>query len=828
MSTNPPFPSSPASGPASGSVSGLGNELPVQLDQETQRRYLNYALSVITSRALPDVRDGLKPVQRRILYAMYHDQRLYPDAKFRKCASVVGDVLGKYHPHGDSSVYEALVRMAQDFSLRYPLVDGHGNFGSQDGDSPAAYRYTECRLRQAALTLLGELGQSTIDFRPTFDGVRFEPIVLPAQLPNLLLNGTQGIAVGMATSIPPHNAGEVLDACLALIDDANLDTRALLRYVRGPDFPTAGELLTSKQEIAEVYETGHGSLRLRATYNIEEPADRREGKRIVINAIPYAVVRASIMEKIGELVEEKKLPMVIDCRDESTTDTRMVIELKRGADPQLVMAYLYKNTGLQVNVQVNMTALVPTDNPEVGAPQRLSLRECLRHFLDFRFQVITRRLAHALEELRKRIHVLEGFAKVYDALDEILILIRKSEGKADAREKLISRFGLDEDQAEAILELKLYKLARLEILLIREELAEKQKDQRRLESLLNSDAKRWDVLRRELGELREKYGDKRRTRIGVPAEEVVVDETTFIAHEDANVVLTRDGWVKRAGQIKDASTTRVREGDEVQWVLGGSTKEAVVFFTNFGSAYVCRILDIPATTGYGEPLQKLFKFDDGEQVVAALSLDPRLRPAGEANLLAITRGGLALRFALAPHTEVSTRSGRLFAKPPTGDIILGVRVAADSSKVAAVTVAGRALACPAHEVPLLSGPGKGVHFIKLQPDDQVLGFSIGEPLKVESDKGATIDAAAVELTARGGKGKELLKKGKLVRVLPTPVALPMLGTARGGSGGGGDGGGGSHGGASGTSTMGFSSSGSPLSADGDSSLGPLFSYGPRE
>ena len=265
--------------------------------------------------------------------------------------------------------------MAQDFSLRYPLVDGHGNFGSQDGDAPAAYRYTECRLRPTALLLLKELGQSTIDWRPTFDGVRSEPIVLPAQLPNLLVNGVQGIAVGMATSIPPHNAGEVIDACLELIDNPQLDNKGLLRYVKGPDFPTSGELLTSKQELQEVYETGHGTLKLRATYHIEEPVDRREGRRIIVNSIPYGVVRSAIMEKIGELVEEKKLPMVIDCRDESTTDTRMVIELKRGADPQLVMAYLYKNTGLQVNVQVNMTALVPTDNPEVGAPQRLSLRD---------------------------------------------------------------------------------------------------------------------------------------------------------------------------------------------------------------------------------------------------------------------------------------------------------------------------------------------------------------------------------------------------------------------------------------------------------------------
>ena len=782
----------------------MSTELPVFLDAETQKRYLNYALSVITSRALPDVRDGLKPVQRRILYAMFHDQRLLPDAKFRKCAAVVGDVLGKYHPHGDSSVYEALVRMAQDFSLRYPLVDGHGNFGSQDGDSPAAYRYTECRLRPSALSLLSEIGQATIDWRPTFDGVRSEPIVLPAQLPNLLINGSQGIAVGMATSIPPHNAGEVLDACLALIDDKQLDTRALLRYVKGPDFPTAGELLTSKQELAEVYESGDGSLRLRATYHVEEPTDRREGRRIVVTAIPYAVTRSSIMEAIGQLVEDKKLPLLVDCRDESTTDTRMVLELKRGADPQLVMAFLYKNTKLQASVQVNLTCLVPTDNPEIGAPRKLSLRECLRHFLDFRFQVVTRRLSHALGELSRRIHVLEGFATVYDALDEIIALIRKSEGKADAKAKMVQRFSLDEDQAEAILELKLYRLARLEIQLIRDELAQKQKEQRHIESLLRSDDKRWDVVRRELGELRDKYGDKRRTRIGVPAEEPAYDPNAFISHEDCNIVLTRDGWVKRVGQLKDVRSTRVREGDEVVTVLGASTKELVVFFTSRGSAYVCRALDVPPSTGYGEPVQKLFKFEDGEHVVAALSLDPRVRPADGTHMVALLRSGLSLRFALAAHSEVSTRSGRLFAKVSAGDEVIGVRPARDASLVTAVSHSGRTLTCRAGEINLLSGAGKGVHFLKLADDDRLVGFAVDRPLTVETDKGATLQLGSEkEATARGGRGREAIKRGHVARVQTEEPTVPHLSTKPGQA----------------------ASSTSPTGPAGGGDLGPLFGSG---
>jgi DNA gyrase subunit A len=755
-------------------------EIPVSLDDETQKRYLNYALSVITSRALPDVRDGLKPVQRRILYAMYHDQRLLPDAKFRKCAAVVGDVLGKYHPHGDSSVYEALVRMAQDFSLRYPLVDGHGNFGSQDGDAAAAYRYTECRLRKNALFLLSELFQNTVDWRPTFDGVRSEPVVFPAQFPNLLVNGVSGIAVGMATSIPPHNAGEVIDACLALIDEPDLDARSLLRYVRGPDFPTGGELLTSKQELADVYETGHGTLKLRATFHIEEPLDRREGRSIIINSIPYGVERSAIMEKIGELFEQKKLPMVIDCRDESTTDVRIVVELRRAADPQLVMAFLFKNTSLQITVQFNATCLVPTKNPEIGAPKQLGLRDLLRHFLDFRFQVVERRLKHQLGDLDKRIHVLEGFAKVYDALDEILAMIRRSDGKADAKSQLIANYGLDDDQAEAILELKLYRLARLEILVIRDELGQKQKERARIDSLLQSDGKRWEVVRKELSTLREELSDKRRTRIGVPAEEPAFDEAAFCVHEDGLVVLTRDGWVKRVGQLKDVNSTRVREGDEVLAVLGGSTKELAVFFSNRGSAYVCRILDIPATSGYGEPLTKQFKFDDGETVVAALSLDPRVRPPESSQLVAVTQKGLALRFSLAAHAEVSTKKGRLFAKIADDDAVLSVKVSKPQEILTVAARSGRCLSFRVEEVPTLQNPGKGVQAIKLADGDKLIGFSVGGPLKVETDKNATLSLGetAAELAPRGGRGREAVRNGKLVRCLFPPPSIPQLSATR--------------------------------------------------
>src|SRR5438874_11094800 len=374
------------------------SEVLAPLHEEARRRYLNYALSVITSRALPDVRDGLKPVQRRIIYGMFQDHRLTHDAKYQKCAKVVGTIMGQYHPHGDVAIYDALVRMAQDFSLRYPLVDGHGNFGSLDGDAAAAMRYTECRLAPLASELLTELSKRTIDYRPTYDGTMFEPIVVPARLPQLLMNGTTGIAVGMATNIPPHNLNELSDALVELINHPKTETKDLLKHIKGPDFPTGGQVLNSKKELREIYETGQGSVRVRGEWKLEDLP--RAGKQIVITSIPYTVNKSSLVAKFGELVRERKLPPLVDVRDESTKDVRIVLELKRDADPDLVMAYLYKHTPLQTNFNVNMTALVPTQNVEVGTPQRLSLKEILRYFLDFRFQVVTRRFQFDLSEVQ--------------------------------------------------------------------------------------------------------------------------------------------------------------------------------------------------------------------------------------------------------------------------------------------------------------------------------------------------------------------------------------------------------------------------------------------
>ncbi|MGI5863862.1 MAG: DNA gyrase/topoisomerase IV subunit A [Myxococcales bacterium] len=758
----------------SGGDGGPG-EVPAFLHEEARRRYLNYALSVITSRALPDVRDGLKPVQRRILFGMYHDHRLTHDAKYQKSAKVVGTVMGQYHPHGDAAIYEALVRMAQDFSLRYPLVDGHGNFGSLDGDSAAAMRYTECRLAPLASELLVELKKKTVSYRPTYDGSLFEPVVIPSRVPQLLMNGATGIAVGMATNIPPHNLGELCEALRALIADPKLETRDLLKHVKGPDFPTGGQILNSKAELREIYETGQGAVHLRGEWKLEEL--KRGGQQIVITSIPYTVNKATLVQKIGDLVRERKLPPLVDVRDESTDEVRIVLELKRDADPEVVMAYLYKHTPLHTNFNVNLTCLVPTVNPEVGTPRRLNLKAMLQHFLDFRFEVVTRRLEHELDEVRKRLHILEGFEKVYDALDEMLRIIRKSEGKADAAKKLIKRFDLSDEQADAILEMKLYKLARLEILVVQKELKEKRAEEKRLADLLKHPKKRWRIVDEELAEIRKAYGDKRRTRIGGPVEEIEVSEETFIADEDAHVILTRDGWVKRLREVKDPSTTRLREGDEVMAVLAGSLKSNVVFFTNFGAAYVTRVHDIPPSTGYGDPVQKLFKFDDGERVVGALSLDPRLeRPE---KMLAISEKGFGLRFALGPHSEVSTRAGRLFAKRAQGSPIVGVVPVGDKDLVALVTERSNVIVVRAKEINELAGPGKGVTVIKVDDDDKVIAFLCtsdrSASLKLESEKGKRFEVVVGKqgVFARGGKGRQLTRKEKVKLAEQPLIWVPL-------------------------------------------------------
>lgn len=757
----------------------------VALSEEAQRLYMNYALSVIMSRALPDVRDGLKPVQRRILFAMHHELHVGPDAKPAKCARIVGDVIGKYHPHGDTAVYDALVRMAQEWVMRAPLIVGQGNFGSIDGDSPAAYRYTEAKLAKIAIELLAELPKKTVGYRPNFDGTRFEPVVLPARFPNLLVNGSQGIAVGMATSIPPHNLGEVSEALEAMIEEPDITLAKVLQKIKGPDFPTGAEIVTTKAELKQIYETGQGGLKVRGEWKLEQT---KSGEQIIITSIPYALEKHALVEKIADVIISKKLPGLVDVRDESTDQIRVVLELKRDANPDLVVAYLQKHTPLQSNVAINLTCLVPSENPDVPTPERLGLLAILRHFLDFRFEVVTKRLTHELDELKKRLHILEGFEKVFDALDEIIKIIRASEGKEDAAKKIIKRFGLDELQTDAILELKLYRLAKLEILVITKEADQKRAESKRLEGLLKSKAKLWAVVKDEVAEIRKAYADKRRTKIITGVEEQEFTAEDFIVEEDALVIVTAQGWVKRQGTVKDLSATRTKEGDRVLACVGGSTRATVAFFSNHGSCYVARIADIPPSTGYGDPVQKLFKFGDGEQVVAALSFDPRMMALPEEELvyedgtpcppygLAVTRQGLAFRFPLFPHKEPSTRAGRRFGRLNEGDAIFTVLPVKEEDRgwVLAATTDGHALAVDPDEVALLSGPGKGSMLIKVGEDAEVLAAifarSTKEALTVYTDKGKRHELRAPEVKgSRGARGSAVIKRGTFASAeLPLP------------------------------------------------------------
>jgi len=765
---------------------------PSPLHDIARARYLNYALSVITSRALPDVRDGLKPVQRRILYTMWQ-QRLTSEAKHRKCAKVVGDVMGNYHPHGDAAIYDALVRIAQAFSLRVPLVEGSGNFGSLDGDAAAAMRYTECRLSPAATPLLEELGQDTVAFRPNYDGTKTEPVVLPAKLPNLLVNGASGIAVGMATNIPPHNPEEVCQASIrlldALVEDRELSSRELCRTIKGPDFPTGGQIISSPEEIKSVYETGQGTLKVRATHELAQ--GDRGVPLIVVTSIPYAINKATLVERIAEVVTTRKMPLITDVRDVSADDIRIEIELKKEADPHKVLSYLYKNTPLQTNFACNFTCLVPTENEEVGRPERLDLQSILWHFLHFRLEVVTRRLEHELNALERRIHILEGFEAIFDALDAILKIIRASEGKADAAQKIMGRFKLDAEQTDAILELKLYRLARLEILVIQQELKEKRARTRSIKKLLGekSGQGRWAIVREELSELsgalRGTLG-KRRTIIEAAENEPELSAEDLIVAEDAHVLVTTDGWIKRQREIKDVKTTRLREGDSILACFAGSTTSTAAFLSSSGTVYTMRIADIGATTGYGTPIQKHFKLKDGERIVGAFSLDKRT--IGDLSEVegyfpetfgfAATSDGLAATFGMSAFSEPSTKAGRRFLKLNEGQEVVGVSLVRGDETIIAITVERRALLTKVDQINYLSGPGKGVSLIKLAPSDRVLGTkavaSPTETLTVKTSMGGEqrINLAKYEVSSRGGRGREIIKRGKITEILPPEIEAP--------------------------------------------------------
>jgi DNA gyrase subunit A len=776
----------------------------VPLAEATRSRYLTYALSVITSRALPDVRDGLKPVQRRILYAMWHDLGVTAERRYVKSALVVGRAMGSYHPHGDQSIYDALVRMTQPFSLRYPLVFGYGNFGSIDGDPPAAMRYTECCLMPIAQEMLTELRDRTIDYRPNYSSTTEEPVVLPAQFPNLIVNGASGIAVGMATNIPPHNLKEVCKALMELLDNRDLPIEKLTKYITAPDFPTGGVILNTPAEILQVYATGQGAIKLRGTY---EP-DPDKANTVLITSIPYGIEKDALVARIGELIGKGQVPQLTNVKDLSTDDVRISLELRPGANVDAALAYLFKNTPLQTNFNVNLTCLLPAVGAEVAVPARLDLKTMLLHFLDFRLEVVTRRLKHELDNLLRRIHILEGFAIVFDHLDEAIRIIRASDGKPDAAPKLMDRFGLSDLQADAILETKLYRLGKLEIQDILDELAQKRGRAAEIEALLADEPARWKIVKDELRQIRSAYGDERRTKLlDVPQVQVEYREEDYIVDEDAWIIVTRGGWMKRQKSFADVPSIRVRDDDQVGWVYRSRARQTVTFFTDRGIAYTMRANDIPLTTGHGEPIGKHFVFDDREHVIGVVCHDPRCLPdvstapvppiepvqqllGGELATLngdgptsglplppyaiALTAAGKVLRFALSAHSGVSTRKGRSVVRldpSVSEDKVIGVEPTDGTENVCLATRSARVLIFPVAEANVVAGAAKGVTAVKIDAKDAVIGFALAnkmrEGLTVRTNRGATqiVRATKYPVTSRGGRGYGILQRGSLDAVI---------------------------------------------------------------
>ena len=775
----------PAAGATNGAAPADRIEF-VELSQETRRRYLNYALSVITSRALPDVRDGLKPVQRRILYVMYQELRLTAEAKRRKSMKICGDTTGNYHPHGDVAVYETLVRMAQDFTLRYPLVDGQGNFGSILGLPHAAARYTEIRLTAIAEQLMAELRYQTVDMRPNYDGTREEPVVLPARFPNLLVNGTQGIAVGMATNIPPHNLGEVVKACIYLIKHKDATVGRLMQYVKGPDFPLGGRVVSDRRTLGKCYKYGRGSIKVRGEWRFDRQGRKELNDRLVIHSVPYGVSTGPLLEQLGEITGSRKLPQLLGSLDETSEENglRIVLEIKPGTH-DAVMAYLYKHTALEQNFAFNMTCLVP-DDQGLPVPRRLSLPEMLRYFLDFRFRTVRRRFEYQLRQLEKRIHILEGFEIVFNGLDEALKIIRRSKGKADAAEKLMKAFPLDEDQTNAILELQLYRISQLEIDRIREELADKRAQAERIRQILASDARLWKVVQKELQEVSDTFGDRRKTAIGSAEEVTEYDPQAYIVRENTNVVVTRDGWIKRVGRLQNVESTRVREGDAVIDVVPGSTLEHVVFLASDGVAYTLRIADVPASSGYGEPLSKHVRLADGAGVIGTITTDPRFTPAdkkvrGESApapyVLVATAQGQVLRMPLSPFRTPSTRNGRKYCRLRKGDRVVYAGLVGDAETMFLATRNARVIHFKINDVPVLSAAGKGVRGIKLETGDQVLGaVQLSRPsdcLRAVNvhDKPLTFGQMKYGVTSRGGKGVRTSQRTGFKEILRPPIEL---------------------------------------------------------
>ncbi|MGB8955008.1 MAG: DNA gyrase subunit A [Tumebacillaceae bacterium] len=753
----------------------------IDISQELRNSFIDYAMSVIVSRALPDVRDGLKPVHRRILFAMY-EAGMTPDKPYKKSARVVGDVLAKYHPHGDASVYDALVRMAQNFNTRYLLVDGHGNFGSVDGDAAAAMRYTESRMSQIAMELLRDINKETVDFGPNYDGNEKEPLVLPSRFPNLLVNGSGGIAVGMATNVPPHNLREVIDGVLMMIDNKDTTTADLMTVIHGPDFPTAG-LILGRAGIRQAYETGRGSIVMRAKAEFEEANNGKT--RIIVTELPYQVNKARLIEKIAELVRDKKIDGITDLRDESDRNgMRMVIELRRDVKPQVVLNNLYKHTQLQSTFGVNMLALVN------GEPKVLKLHEVIYHYIEHQKDVVTRRTQFDLKKARARAHILEGLRIAIDHIDEVIALIRGSKNGEEARPRLMERFGLSEEQAQAILDMRLQRLTGLERDKIENEYQELLKTIAELEAILANEELLMEVIRDEITEIRERFGDDRRTQI--TAAEGEIDEADLIPEEDVVITITHQGYIKRMPVStyrsqrrggRGVTATGMKEEDFVEHLFTTSSHNFLLFFTNRGKVYRLKAYEVPefGRTAKGTPIINLLNIEQGEMVSAVIPLekqehapvDPDMETAEvEENeedvaaqgpfLFMGTRKGIVKKTPLSQFQNI--RKGGLIALTlKEEDELIGVKLTDGSQQILMGTRLGMSVHFSESDVRAMGRTAAGVKGIELSSDDVVIDMGVtykGAYALVVTSKGygKRTPIGSYRTQGRGGKGIKTLDR----------------------------------------------------------------------
>lgn len=702
-----------------------GKIVPINIREEMKRSYIDYAMSVIVGRALPDVRDGLKPVHRRILFAM-NELGMTPDKPFKKCARIVGEVLGKYHPHGDTAVYDSLVRMAQDFSTRYQTIDGHGNFGSVDGDSAAAMRYTEARMHKITASMVADIDCETVDFEPNFDGSLEEPSVLPVRLPMLLLNGVSGIAVGMATNIPPHNLCEIVDGTIALIDNPDITIAGLMEHIKGPDFPTAATII-GLNDIKQAYETGRGSIKMSAVAGFEELAGgggRMSRTAIVITELPYQVNKAMLIEKIADLVKEQRLVGISDLRDESDRDgMRVVIELKRDAKPDVVKNNLFKFTSLATSFGVNMLALVGKQ------PRLMNLYEVLSEFVEHRVEIITRRTIFFLKKAKMRAHILSGLLIALGSLDEVIELIKKSKTTEDARMGLMSRFGLDLDQANAILEMQLRRLTGLEQDKIKAEYEELLRKIKEYESILADRQKVLDIIKEELREDKEKYGDERRTQILPEQGEMSIEDLTpntpmavFITHQGYLKRISLDTFERQNRATRGKSGIKTKEDDDIQHFFTAMMHDKVLFFSSKGTVYSLNVYDFPEgqRQAKGLPIVNVLPIEQDEQITAVVPVSAFSK---ELNLIMLTRGGYIKRIELDNFSNIR-RNGIIAIGLEENDELKWVKLATAKEEIIIGTSSGMAIRFGVSDLRPLGRSARGVNSMKLRSGDSIIGCDI--------------------------------------------------------------------------------------------------------